>query len=343
MDMEQVRTFLQKTLENEKIAGMAVAVTNESGILFAQGFGMESADRPAVSVTPTSLFRAASITKMIAGVTILSLVEEGKLSLEEPVIRTVPWLNLQNKHTQENMTLEHLLSHTSGLPAEYTPDGPWPEQELEHSLQQGLDNIEIAFRLGEKHLYSNWGIRLASLVAEKVTGTCFTQLAKERVLDPLGMHMSTFDLHVAATYPLCLPHEEADGRFRVCRKIPENAVRQAAGGLFSNTEDLCRFARMLLREGVSDDGVQILKKETVEQMKRKRASAVSYDGYGLTLMQKRYADGLVYGHLGSAPPYATSLVVHPTSGLGVVTLMNTKRNHLRFEIPYRILDILTNR
>ena len=67
------------------IAGMAVAVTNKKETLFADGFGVESIERPEVRVTKTSLFRIASITKIVTGMTLLSLVEEGKLSLDAPV------------------------------------------------------------------------------------------------------------------------------------------------------------------------------------------------------------------------------------------------------------------
>ena len=338
--MESVRKFLEETLEKEKIAGMAVAVTDREKILFAEGFGVESIERPEVKVTPTSLFRIASITKIVTGMTVLSLAEEGKLSLNAPVKEILPWLTLQNKETEANVTLGHLLSHTAGLPAEYTPEGPREESALEPSLREGLGELEILYPLGEGYQYSNWGIRLASLVAEKVTGKYFTQLAQERVLSPLGMDMTTFDLPVAATYPLCLAHTEENGVFCVFHKIQENAARQAAGGLFSNATDLCRLARCLLNEGVGDDGTRVLQKASIDEMKTVRGKPKDAEGYGITLFQDTYGDSRVFFHPGSAPPYATSLAVHPDSGLGIVTLMNTQRNHLRRAIPNTILNML---
>ena len=339
--MDVVRVFLEETLEKEKIAGMAVAITDREKILFADGFGVESIERPAVKVTPTSLFRIASITKVVTGMTILSLAEEGKLRLDAPVKEMLPWLTLTDQCTQENVTLGHLLSHTAGLPAEYTPEGPREESALEPSLREGLPTLEMQFPLGQGYLYSNWGIRLASLVAEKVAGKPFTQLAYERVLQPLGMDMTTFDLHVAATYPLCLAHTEENGKFKVFHKIQENAARQAAGGLFSNATDLCRLARCLLNEGVGDNGLRVLQKASIDEMKTIRGKPKDFAGYGITLFQDAYGDSTVFFHPGSAPPYATSLVIHPDSGLGIVTLMNTQRNHLRREIPNTILDMLT--
>ncbi|MBQ7769001.1 MAG: beta-lactamase family protein [Oscillospiraceae bacterium] len=333
--MEAIRKFLEETLKNEKIAGMAVAITDREKIIFAEGFGVESIERPEVGVTSKSMFRIASITKVVTGMTILSLAEEGKLSLDTRVKEILPWLTLTDKNTEENVTLRHLLSHTAGLPAEYTPEGPREESALEPSLQAGLPTLEMQFPLGEGYLYSNWGIRLASLVAEKVTGKFFTQLAHERVLQPLGMERTTFDLHLAATYPICLPHTEENGEFRVFHKLQENAARQAAGGLYSNAEDLCRLARCLL-----NDGEKVLQKASVDEMKTVRGKPKAYDGYGITLFSHNGENGQVYFHPGSAPPYATSLYIHPASGLGIVTLMNTRRNNLRHTIPNTILKML---
>ena len=338
--MDRINNFLQETYIAEKVAGMAVAITDRKGVLYAKGFGVESIERPEVPVTQDSLFRIASITKVVTGMTILSLVEDGLISLRTPVKDILPWLELKDKHTEKYVTLEHLLSHTSGLPAEYTPDGPKEERALEQSLREGLPELDMQFPLGEGYLYSNWGIRLASLVAEKITGQRFTCLAQERILKPLGMDRTTFDLRVAATYPLCLGHTEENGLFSVFHRIQENAARQASGGLFSNVTDLCTLARCLLNDGLSDNGIQVLQKNSIDEMKQLRGKPVNATGYGITLFQDHYKDGMIFYHTGSASPYGTSLVIHPDSGLGIVTLMNTYRRNLRLEIPKRILDLL---
>lgn len=338
--MDFIRNYLKELQEKEKIAGMTVAVTDRNGILFAEGFGVESIERPEVKVAPDALFRIASITKVVTGMTILSLVEEGRLSLDEPVKKVLPWLTLRNKETEDGVTLGHLLSHTSGLPTEYTPDGYREESALEPSLQAGLPDLELLFPLGKGYEYSNWGIRLASLVAETVTGKKFTQLAQERVLTPLGMTRTTYDLHVAATYPICLAHTEENGVFHVVHRLQENAARHAAGGLYSSATDLCRLARCLLNDGIADDGTRVLQKSSIDEMKTLRGRPKNFDGYGITLCRDTMDDRQIFFHTGSAPPYATSFVIHPDSGLGVVALMNTQRDHLRYVIANTVLNRL---
>lgn len=338
--MDSIQAYLNEILEKENIAGMTVAVTDRKGLLFSEGFGVESVERPEVKTAPDALFRIASISKVVTGMTILSLVEEGLLSLDEPVKKHLPWLTLRDKAAEAGVTLGHLLSHTSGLPTEYTPDGPREESALEPSLRAGLPKLELLFPLGQGYNYSNWGIRLASLVAETATGKKFTELAQERVLTPLGMTRTTYDLHVAATYPISLPHVEEDGVLRVSHRLQENAARHAAGGLYSSAPDLCKLARCLLNEGMTDDGTRILSKASIDEMKTLRATPKDFDGYGITLFRNTMDDRQIYYHTGSAPPYATCLEIHPESGLGVVMLLNTDRLSLRHTVPLTIFNML---
>lgn len=342
--MEQIKALLYKIRQENKIAGMAVAVTDRKKVLFAEGFGVESIERPQVPVTADSLFRIASITKIFTGITLLSLVEEGRLTLDAPVKSVLPELVLKDKEAEKTITLRHLLSHTAGLPAEYTPDGPREENQTRRAVLDGIAKVDLPHKPGQAYLYSNWGIRLAGVMAETVTGSLFTSLVEERILRPAGFERTTFDLHVAASYPLCLAHTEENGTFRVVHRITENATRHAAGGLFSSARDLTGMARILLNDGVADNGRRILAKELIDEMKKPHiACPERYDSYGLCLFGTRYKNGLVHGHHGSAPPYATSLVIHPESGLGIVTLMNTQRDDLRFAIPVKLLDLLVKK
>lgn len=338
---------LEEILKEHRIAGMAVAITNKKCVVYQKGFGVDSIERPHIPAEADSLYRIASITKVVTGITIMRLVEKGVLNLDVLVKDYVPWLKLARNEALEQMTLRHLLSHTSGLPKEYTPDGPKEESMLEKSLKEELPVAEMKTLPNEgAYLYSNLGIRLASYIAERKTGQIFSTLAQEYVLNPLDMNKTTFDLRVAATYPLSLPHEDApDGSLKVFHHIKENAARLAAGGLYSNTTDLCKLVRFLLNNGVADSGERFLTQDSINQMFTRHA--LDRNGrdeqYGLTMLIKKYRNSYLYGHRGSAPPYALSMFVHPESRFGVVTLMNTQRDELRFEIPKMIFNYLNDK
>ena len=345
MTIEQrIQKVVLEMFQQNRIAGMSVAVTDRKRVLFASGFGVDSVERPHISASAESVYRIASITKMVTGTVLMKLAEEKRLDLDVPVKQYVPWLAFSDPAIAPRMTLRHLLSHTAGLPAEYTPNGPRDEAALEPSLREALFDLPFHALPGENvYLYSNWGIRLASLAAEKITGRPFSELAREWVLEPLEMNLTTFDLRQAATYPLSLPHEEdEEGNLRVVHYINENAARLAAGGLYSNVFDLAKFARFLLNNGKNDGGETVLKPESVAMMRRLHAVSDAFrgDGYGLTTVLRKYRDRHLIGHMGSAPPYALSLFCDPRSGYGVITLMNTQRDELRYTVPETVLDHL---
>lgn len=342
--MRLVEEQLTRIFKENNIAGMAIAITDKEKIVYAKGFGVDNMERPEIPAGADSMYRIASVTKIVTGITIMRLVEQGILELDSPVCKYVPWLTLSHPEAVERMTLRHLLSHTSGLPKEYTPDGPRDESALEQSLREELPVAPMQSLPGDgAYLYSNLGIRLASYIAQVATGKLFSTLVQEYVLTPLKMDRSTFELRVAATYPMSLPHEEtAEGELKVFHRIMENAVRLAAGGLYSNTEDMCKLARFLLNKGVADTGERLLSPESIQQMFTYHGSDLSQDqySYGLTIQLKKYKEGYLYGHPGSANPYATSVFVDHVSGYGVVTLLNTYRNQLTRDIPVVVLDII---
>jgi CubicO group peptidase (beta-lactamase class C family) len=118
--------------------------------------------------------------------------------------------------------------------------------------------------------------------------------------------------------------------------LQENAIRHAAGGLFSNADDLCRLARLILNDGVTDRGERIVSAETVALMRTPHSSG----GNGLTMRSFDGGDRHLYGHLGSAPPYALSLMTDQQSGYGVIALINTQEDDLRENIPKKIFEFL---
>ena len=319
MGIEGFENALRGELENAGIAGAAWSITDRRSLLSASGFGLASTERPGDPVLPETLFRIASNTKITVTLTAFQLREKGLITLDEPVEHFFPGMNLSDRAAAGKITLRRLLSHTAGFPAEYTPDGVRDEDRSEEVLLRELDGLRLLSDPDEgRYLYSNLGIRLAAAALCRVGGKPFSELCREYVLEPLGMDRSFFDLSRICTYPLALPHNAGP---KVQHYVPINAARYAAGGLFSNVEDMAKLARLFLNRGAplvsGSDWDEITAPAADMGLPEK-------SDYCLTLMRRHFGDVVLTGHTGSAPPYRSCIWVLPEKGLGVSFASNTE-------------------
>ena len=336
---------LEKLRIENRIAGMSVAVTDGDKVIYNQGFGFENAIRPEVKTYPDALYKIASMTKTVTAVMILCLCQEGILDLDKPIKTYLSWLTLSRPGAADTITLRDLLMHTAGMPGDtFLEEGSRDENTMDEQIMLQLPTFEISALPEErKFCYSSWGYNLIGCVASAATGRPYTELMREYVLKPLGMDTSTFDYQVASTYPLSLPHRcNADGSFRVLHQQRINTAYHAGAGLYSNTTDMCKFARFLLRGGVSDDGKRILSEKFVADMLSKHNEFVGKHGvyYGLGAFVCPYADRYIYGHTGNYDPYNSSIFVDKKTNCGVVFLANSHVMELRYEISGIIFSMM---
>jgi len=265
--------------------------------------------------------------------------------LDTPIKDYLPWLQLSRPEAEKTMTLHHLLIHTAGMPGDtYLEEGSRDDDTIDAVVRKLLPDMPLTSLPEEnKFRYSSWGYNLIGTVASAVTGKLYTKLISEYVLDSLDMTTSTFDYQVASTYPISLPHRKTpDGGFRVLHHQRINTVYHAGAGLYSNATDMCKFARFLIRGGVSDTGERLLKEETFRDMIAKHALKSEdpeiYYGYGTFV--RAYKDRYIYGHTGNYDPYNSSVFVDYRTGYGVVTFFNSSATDIRNTIPETVFDML---
>ena len=259
--------------------------------------------------------------------------------LYKPVKTYVPWLKLSCPEAEETMTLRHLLCHGSGLSGELRKDGPRDERYLEASLQEMLPEMKMFSLPGEGvFLYSNYGFVLASYIAQRVTGKVYSQLAKELVLNPLGMEHTHYHLGEIATYPLALPHRENDvGELYVQHKLSSVESRFGSGEVFSTPADLCKILRLLMNEGISDSGERILSENAVREMCKVQIVRDDGDHHGLGVHIRNFDGICLLGHTGWLPPYRASLFFDQEREIGIAITLNTDKPDIRDDIMREIL------
>ena len=273
---------------------------------------------------PDSLFWLASNTKAIAAATLMTLVDEGKVNLDDLVSKYLPAFADVKVAAKDGprapvrpMTVRMTLSHMSGLP--FFPGMPIDKRSIAE-LAHLAAITPLAVDPGERYAYSNWGIDVAMAVVEKVTGRSFAAVMKERILDPLGMKDATFVpseeqmTRLAKSYRLSdnlKPREIKIAQFRYPYTDPTREP-EGGGGLFGTADDLCRFFRMLAAGGTAPDGRRILSELAVREMTRRqtpdRPKITSY-GFGLNVKPNFVGHGGAYGTYAAFDPQTKAVRV----------------------------------
>jgi CubicO group peptidase (beta-lactamase class C family) len=289
--LDRIRPAMEAELAAHHTAGAVTLVLRNGKIAHFEASGF--ADREAGKVmNRDSVFWIASMTKSMSATVILSLVDDGKLSLDAPASKWLPALAkvklADGTPPARPITLRDLMSHTSGLafPARKPTDGA---QSLKAYVSQLLKGL-LEFEPGSNYRYG-FGITVSGRIAEIVTGKSFDALMQERLLAPLGMNDTSFNpddrlrARIAQTYKtaergkvLALaynPFLTSDAR------IPR--MIEPSGGLFSTAADLSRFYQMILNNGMHD-GKRIVSQGAIAVMTAPHSVGDRLLNYGLGWM-----------------------------------------------------------
>lgn len=296
--------------------GIALAITDRHGLLAARGYGY--ADLAAgAPVTAETWFQHGSIGKSFSAIVALQLAEEGVLDLQAPVTRYLPWFAVGGEHAP--ITLHHLLTHTSGLPAgtDFSPD-----QRYEN---WALREVEAAAP-GSRVRYSNVGYRVLGLVLEAVTGQTYAEIVAQRILRPLGMHDTRAVIDNAMRHRQAIAYNEYfnDRPWRPehgFAPAPWFETNSADGCIAGTAADLAMYLRMLLNGGVGPQG-RLLSAESFARLTAPHAAFPWGDyGYGLIVGD---VDGREFiGHRGGMVGFIAAMFGDVPSGLGVVMFTNS--------------------
>jgi CubicO group peptidase (beta-lactamase class C family) len=217
-------------------------------------------------MTADTLFGVMSMTKPITATALMILVEEGKLSLDDPVVKHVPAFahaTTESGETVSGLTVRHLLTHTSGLTGDQGCKGS-----LEATAAE-LARRPFEFQPGEKWAYGP-SINVVGRIIEIAAGEPYEQFLAERIFKPLQMNETTFHLSDAQRGRVAQLYERTEaGELKPAVRCNDagaaDAVPNPSGGLFSTAGDLAHFYEMILRGGELD-GVRILSADAIREM-----------------------------------------------------------------------------
>ena len=316
---------LQPYVENGQLAG-AINVFYKDGVqeTCCIGYADVSQKRP---IKMDNVFMQCSQTKGFCGVTIAKLVEEGKLSLDDPVSKYLPefkelWVEAQNKDgvrvlnkAKNVLTVRMVLNHTGGFPFEISAKrrdvrgGGWSGGAPLRQVASIAAESPLKFEPGTRELYSNSGIDIGAAIVEVITGMKWENYLKQEVLDPLGMKSSWFwpsDKQLKKKIELYYTQNNAPAKWVEedgwqQRPYNDSHVFASAGaGLWTTANDQLKFYKMLMNLGVGDNGVRILKEETVKNLLAVTTRPSNMGGYSLGLDAPKVDDeNSWFGHGGA--------------------------------------------
>lgn len=323
--------------------GVSIAVGRNGRVAYLRGYGKTDwNDPPSAAVDENTLYDMASLTKVIATVTVaMTLEESGQLDLDRTVASYLPEFNAPDKAA---ITIRHLLTHSGGLEAYAALFKTF------HGRQEYLREINarpLKYTPGSAMVYSDWDMILLQLVMERITGKTLDVLAGERIFQPLGMSDTRF-----------LPPPEWKSRIAATELVPERggllrgvvhdenawAMGGVSGhaGLFSTARDLSIFAQFLLNGGESNN-VRLLKPTTIARwtacQSKLSSRTLGWDTPSPNSSAGHYFSARSFGHTGFT---GTSIWIDPEKQLYLVLLTNrvdpTRANTKVFALRRSVAD-----
>jgi CubicO group peptidase (beta-lactamase class C family) len=302
--------------------GVAVGVVAGERLVWSRGFGFANvADTTAM--TPQTKFRMASHSKLFTATAIMQLREQGKLNLDDPVSKHLPWFTVQPANPDDPpVTIEELLTHSSGLPREAGDHWTTFNFPTRDEFRALMPNRKAAFAPETRWKYSNLAYTLAGLVVEQVSGLSWADYVTRHIFQPLGMVNSSVDKDVpglAVGYGRRMP----DGS-RSTMPFVDARGMAAATGITSTVDDMARFVSAQFRRGPTG-GDRILNTASLREMHRVRMLENNWArGNGIGFAVTRNQNRTFVGHGGSYPGYITQTQIDLDGKVGVIVLTNAQ-------------------
>jgi CubicO group peptidase (beta-lactamase class C family) len=317
LDTVAIERVLRQEMRATRSPGVAIAVVQRGRVVYARGFGVASVESRE-PVTPTTLFRIGSTTKMVTGLAAAVLAHEGRVRLDAPLSTYARGLT----STIGRLTLDQLLTHRAGMINEASGAGPHDDAALAARVR-GWGREHLLGPVRDVYSYSGPGYWLAGYAIEQAGGAWYADVVREKVLAPLGMTRSTFRPLEAMTWPLAQDHRVRDTTATVLRPFTDDVTTWASGSLFSSASELARLTIAIMDRG-RVDGRQALPAAAIATLVEPRAPVPGGEGcryaYGLSACVRGGVRTL--SHYGFRVGTGSVVTMAPDSQAAVIVLAN---------------------
>jgi CubicO group peptidase (beta-lactamase class C family) len=329
-------SFVQAQMDASGIPGVALAVVDHGQVVHERGFG--TADASGRPVTPQTVFRIGSNSKGFTALAIMQLVEQGRVRLDAPVQRYLPWFHLADADASAQITVEQLLYHTSGIPGSALYDSFIDPNLTLEQYGHDLSSVHTNRPVGASFEYSNANYDLAGLIVEAVSGQSYADYVQQHIFDPLQMTHSTASRQAEIRNGLAQGHAWLFGLGPFPADDPFSQANLPAGFIASTADDLAHYLLAQLNGG-RYGSAQILSADGMARMHQAGAGTQHPDGSG-------YAMGWGVGvrddthladHTGETMRFISRQVMDLDHGRGLIVLTNATNQLPSDDQPFKTL------
>lgn len=339
--------YILKAMEDWEVPGLAVAILKDDKVVFAKGYGVREFGK-SDPVNENTSFAIGSNTKAFTATAIALLVQDKKISLDDPVTKHLKGFQLYDPYVTRELTVRDLLCHRSGLGRR--GDALWYGQdfgreEILYRIRFLKPNSSFRSQMG----YQNIMFLAAGQLVPAVTGMSWDDFIKERIFKPLAMNRSsTSTLDLVNIDNVAVPHTKKNGKVVA---IPYRNIDNIApaGAINSSVTDMTHWHRFLLGKG-NYEGKQILDSTILQETfnphmvmpvgpdRQKEYPGNHFLAYGLGWVLEDYRCRLIIWHNGGIDGMLSHQGFLPEENLGIVVLTNSDRSRLDAALFYRIVD-----
>lgn len=328
-DFSAVDSYLETKMKEAHIPGMAIGIVQGNTIVHTQGFGtLNDAGEKVTAQTP---FILGSTSKSFTALAIMQLVEAGKIELNAPVQKYIPWFRVADAQASSKITIQQLLNHSSGISIE-TGNQPLVENQPEdRSLEEWVKTLgtaKLSRPVGESYEYSNANYIILGLVIEKVSGQSYEEYIQKNIFMPLQMGQSFTSQEKAREHGMATGYHLPFGVPDAAMHVPYPTSFIPVGFIISSVEDMSHYLVAQLNGGKYQDH-SVLSAAGVNQLHAPGVE-MEKDGnlfYGMGWVNRTFNDIPVIWHDGDTGHFHTEMALIPEGQWGFVLFMNA--SHFR--------------
>jgi len=307
---ERVDALVQEEMARQELVGLSLVVIHRGHIVLERGYGLANVEHQ-VKATPVTVYQSGSVGKQFTAGAIMLLVQDGKLSLEDPVTRFFP----EAPDPWRLVTIRHLLTHTSGA-GDYPDDFDFRHDYTEDELQAVILSQPFGFTPGSAWSYSNLGYVLLGIIIHRVSGQFYGDVLTERIFRPLGMGTAQIITEADIVPNRAAGYRREEGVLKNQEWVAPMVNTTADGSLYLTVRDMARWDSALY-------DTRLFTRESMAQIR----TPVTLSGgamypYGFGWRIGTAAGRAVMAHGGSWQGFKSYIVRYPDDGVTVVVFAN---------------------